>query len=421
MVELIEKEFLDIKKVKENSFGIKDTSEGNILSTIQTNKPFMNLGDSIGKICSSFYYVYKDALVEDLANDLEKLKDVFAIGVVDTDKTVIGIIVRKELYDLLGKNYGRDIYKRKSVERVTRKTRNFNSQKNIFSVAEELKKEIYKTSINYYLITDSERKFYGIFSTKDLLMYLSDITQNDIDLAKKLQGNIVKEQTFISSDKIEIIGSSRMAKGVGGDFYNIKRIDDKRYLLAICDVCGKGISASLVSAVVGAIFDTYDFNNNNIENFIVSLNRYIYNTFKLERYLTAIFVDFYEDKEEFIIYDMGHSLGASNLYLIKKDSYNLLKTTNYNLAIGLTEDITTNKDVFRLNKNEIVAIITDGLTDQRNSKEEDYGSKRFLELVKNNFDVELLTIKDLIFDDINNFKEESHQQDDITFIMLKSK
>ncbi|HOJ64367.1 MAG TPA: PP2C family protein-serine/threonine phosphatase [Spirochaetota bacterium] len=212
-----------------------------------------------------------------------------------------------------------------------------------------------------------------------------------------------------------------MAKGVGGDFYSIKNIENKKWLMGICDVCGKGISASLISAIVGGMFDIYDFNNKSIEEFISLLNKYIYNTFKLEKYLTGLFIEFEEDSGKIRIFDMGHSLGASNLYLVRENNIISEITKNYNLAIGLVPDITTNSDLIELKKNDLFIAITDGVTDQRNSIEMEYGIKKFLKIITKNLNNDLKIVKESIFNDIDIFRGNSPQQDDITFLLLKYK
>lgn len=397
---------------------VEEIIEKNVTYSLKLKKPIIPLGESISRICSSFYYINKNSTIEELSIDLDKMENVFTIGVVDDDYNIEGIVVRRELFDKLGKNFGRDIYKRKSVSEVTKKVKIFNSNKNIFGIAEELKNELYQSNILYYALEDDQKEFYGVFSTKDLLMYLSEITQNDINLAKNLQMNIVKDEDYIETANFSAIGASRMAKGVGGDFYTIKKIGEYKWIMAICDVCGKGISASLISAIVGGMFEAYDFNKG-LKDFIFYLNKYIYHTFKLEKYLTGLFIEFNEENGKINIFDMGHCMGKSNLFLVRDNKYGILETKNYNLAIGLIEDVTANNDSYTLNKNDLLALITDGVTDQRNTRDEEYGIKNFIRVVIKNSQSDLKKIKDSFFEDIRIFKGTSHQQDDITFILLR--
>ena len=410
MTNVLEKDYKDVIK--------NDVIKNDATNSLILKKPIVPLGESISRICSSFYCVNKNSTIEALSMDLDKMESVHTIGVVDDDFNIEGIVIRRELFDKLGKNFGRDIYKRKTVYEVAKEARIFNSNKNIFGIAEELKNELYRSNITYYVLEDDQKKFHGIFSTKDLLMYLSEITQNDINLAKNLQMNIVKDEDYIENANFSAIGASRMAKGVGGDFYTIKKIGERKWIMAICDVCGKGISASLISAIVGGMFEAYDFSKG-LKDFIICLNKYIYNTFKLEKYLTGLFITFNEETGKINIFDMGHCMGKSNLFLARDNKYGILETKNYNLAIGLVEDVTVKKDSFTLNKNDLLALITDGVTDQRNARDEEYGVRNFVRVLKKNSQNDLRKIKKTFFEDIRIFKGTSHQQDDITFILLR--
>ncbi|MGA2141696.1 MAG: hypothetical protein ABSG94_04660, partial [Brevinematales bacterium] len=83
-------------------------------------------GESIIKIASSMYYVHEKSPVIDLANDLDKMKHIHSVGVVNDKMKVLGILVRRELFDLLGKPYGQDILKHKTVGSLMRPTTYFN-------------------------------------------------------------------------------------------------------------------------------------------------------------------------------------------------------------------------------------------------------------------------------------------------------
>ena len=97
-----------------------------------------------------------------------------------------------------------------------------------------------------------------------------------------------------------------MANEVGGDFYLFKRLVDGRFLVAICDVSGKGIAASLITAVLGGFFDGYT-TSNTMKSFVRRLNRYLYDTFRLEYFITGIIIELDEDTGEATVCDMGHS------------------------------------------------------------------------------------------------------------------
>jgi hypothetical protein len=83
-------------------------------------------GERIVKIASSFLYVETGVPVYSL---LAELKEPYqhAIAVVDADRTVRGIIVPRDLVEILGKPFGRDLLKRQNVEDIMKPAITFSS------------------------------------------------------------------------------------------------------------------------------------------------------------------------------------------------------------------------------------------------------------------------------------------------------
>lgn len=379
-------------------------------------KPRPSLGDVIGKIASSFYYVSKDIGVDDLALIFEKNEKIFTIGVVDENNVAIGIIIRREMFDILGKRFGRDVYKYKNIECLLKGVKTFDFARNIFAVSEELKEQLTEPHVNYFLLTGENNSFAGIFSTKDMLVYLSEITSQDINLAKKLQSNIVKDQYYLNNETLEIIGTSYMAKGVGGDFYIVKKYNSNNWIIIICDVSGKGISASLITAIIGGMFSIYDFNNG-IKDFILKLNNYIAETFNLEKIVTGIFIDYSEQDSIMNIYDMAHGY----IYLNREKDFSLIETGNMNLALGILQNIEPKEIVFNPKDGDRLFLITDGITDQRDPDGTEYGIERITGIVKENSGLTLKDLNDEIFKDIKDFRKNYPQSDDLTLLIINFK
>ena len=57
--------------------------------------------------------------------------------------------------------------------------------------------------------------------------------------------------------RLEIFGYYKGAKGVSGDYFDFKRLDDTHYALIKCDVSGKGVSAALIMVEVATLFINY--------------------------------------------------------------------------------------------------------------------------------------------------------------------
>jgi phosphoserine phosphatase RsbU/P len=388
-------------------------AEENAASVIFRVEDVHRHGEVIYQIASDNHYVYEDTPVEMFAVQLEKLPEVTAVGVVDHDLKVKGLIIRKELFDLLGKRFGRDVFQKRPVRKVMKKSRSFFAETNIFTVSTILKEELRKTEDDYFLIVDQHEKFAGVFSTRKILLYLAELTKNDLILARTLQNSIVKEEQLLELNRFNLFSASRMAKEVGGDFYSLKEYEKDKWIIFFADVSGKGIAASLVTAVMGGMFNFYDFSQG-MKSFVVNLNNYLVDTFNMERFVTGVIVDFDNKTGNCKICDMGHSYTY-----IKKDQeiYNL-KTSDKNLPIGVMPDVDPVLNGYTLNKGETLVLITDGVMEQTDPDGEEYAFNRFKNFFADNAHEDLRTIGNKLFVDLTDFRKTQPQRDDITFLFL---
>lgn len=74
--------------------------------------------------------------------------------------------------------------------------------------------------------------------------------RSDMAAAAAIQRALLPPSSAFSDPRCEVFADIKPAREVGGDFYEIMRLDADRVLLAIGDVCGKGVSASLFMSVV---------------------------------------------------------------------------------------------------------------------------------------------------------------------------
>lgn len=94
------------------------------------------------------------------------------------------------------------------------------------------------------------------------------IANKDLTLGKDTQKMFTPlEQDPLTSRKLttahevngraELFGYYEGAKGVSGDYFDFRRLDDKHYCMIECDVAGKGVPASLIMVEVATIFADY--------------------------------------------------------------------------------------------------------------------------------------------------------------------
>jgi phosphoserine phosphatase RsbU/P len=371
---------------------------------------------TIGFLGTESFYIYANGTVEELMSALEDkiYSRIYALAVVDEKMKILGIIITRELFSLIGRQFGRAILGKKNVTNVmNRENPTFNINENIFSVGDTLQENLRNDEITYYLLHDNERNYKGIFSSRDILIHLSNMTKNDIIMAQSIQRKISKEETSIHESRFDLVASTQPVMDVGGDCYLIKNYRENRWLFSVCDASGKGIAASLLTTTIWGMMSIYEFQNGTMP-FLKKVNNYLYDTLESERFITGIFLDFNAKKGKVKIYDMGHSY----LYIHRKGRLKRIPLTG-NPPIGIQKLENISVATLILEEGDYLFVPTDGLLEQSNSEGHLYSIKRIEKLINKNLNNPIDFCKDDIRRDFLDFKGKEHVHDDVTFLLLK--
>jgi sigma-B regulation protein RsbU (phosphoserine phosphatase) len=369
---------------------------------------------SIRKIAWNLHYIDQRVFVNDLMDAFNEDEHIAAVGVVDSETKIVGIIVQNEISALLSRPYGRDVLRKKTAADMCVQARRFNIHQNIFSVAEEIDEEMKAPGISYFLLEDDDGSYRGIFSTKAMLIYLSNLTTQDIAIARRLQSRVVKEREYIDTDYLEILASSSPAKGVGGDFYSINKYSDSNWLCCICDVSGKGVAASVITSVLWGIMSIYQYGRG-MKALVKDLNDTIVQTFEGEKFVTGVFADFNEVTGKVIICDMGHS----HLHVFREGKLHHLKTNSSNVPIGIVPDSDPIVNSFQLHEKDILFLLTDGLIEQPGVDGKEYSLERVESAMVEKQRDTLELLHEHLTDDFTRFRGNKQVHDDVTYMLLR--
>lgn len=376
--------------------------------------PGARSAQAISTLAASRTFASAETAIEDLADAMEGDSELFAVGVVDDAGAPTGLVLRSELFAQLGRPYGREFYKRKPVSTLAQKTRVFRDDLNILSVADMLARELREPHSSFYLLADTTGRFSGVFSTRNLLVHLSDITARDIALARRIQTSIVQERHEAAGGKLAVACASTTAKEVGGDFYLVKKLDDARHLVAVCDVSGKGIAASLITSVLGGFFDGYEATTA-MKEFVARLNRYIHDTFQLEFFVTGIIATFDERTGETVLCNLGHSY----LLLMEGGTLFRLGQSMANPPLGINPDLVPLSRGFHLKPGALIVFFTDGVVEQTNARGEEYSPRRLWAHLKKSGSLPPREISESLSADLATFRTNEPQKDDMTWVILR--
>jgi len=391
-----------------------------LISQINPQKRYSN---SIMNIARYLWYVPESVKVLDVTDELQRYPEIAVFGVVNQNGSYCGLIEREALFSLVGKPFGREVLQRSLIRDLIKRVEPFDARVNFLSVAQQLQrrddalnraaseKGVAVETNKYFPLVDEQGRFQGIFSRYDLHEYLATITRNDIELASRIQERLLSQQT-LKREHCSIIGWTRSAKGIGGDFYYMQEINNGMLFAALCDVSGKGVSAALIVSMLWGMLRTYDYKRG-LRELIININKAIVTTFHLEKYLTGFFLFFDPLQSRLLCADMGHS----HVYLIRHNHVKPIKGRLLNLPIGVDESVSPALMGIALQKGDRLFIYTDGITEQVNRSGEEFGEDRLKSLLSC-LSQEQRPLNELLPEIIDLFSEGVPQQDDMSFLLF---
>ncbi len=253
-------------------------------------------------------------------------------------------------------------------------------------------------------------------------LQLEEIDKQKIDeelgIARKIQESLLPSRE-IRIEGLDIEGSSSPAKTIGGDFYDLIRINDKKLLVIVADVSGKGIPAALNLSKVQAMIQFSAKIFNSPKDILKSVNKQIYNKIDRKSFVTIAAGLFDLENMTAKICRAGH-----NPVLFANE--NEVKELNAKgIGLGLDNaklfDANLQEIELKLNSGDTFLFYSDGLTEAMNSFKEEFGLPKVKQILKDNTNRNSIDIQRNMFDEVKAFKGNAEQNDDITLVTIKIK
>ena len=163
-------------------------------------------------------------------------------------------------------------------------------------------------------------------SSRDKLVAL----QNELDIANQMQQSILPT-VFPQSAEYGVFASMEPARNVGGDFYDVIRLDDGRIGLAVVDVSDKGVPAALMMMSSRTLLKGAAIGNLEPGKVLQEVNDLLNNENEAAMFVTVFYVVYDPATGEFTYANGGHN---PPLVIHADGSSDLLPLTN-GIALGV--------------------------------------------------------------------------------------
>jgi sigma-B regulation protein RsbU (phosphoserine phosphatase) len=239
--------------------------------------------------------------------------------------------------------------------------------------------------------------------------------EHELDIAREVQQRLFP-QSAPEMSTLDYCGICKPASKIGGDYYDYFLLGNGKLAFAIGDVCGHGISASLLMASVEAfVRSNSHLYGENLKSFIEEMNSFLYQSTEDSKFVT-FFYSVYDGKTRKLIYvNAGHNppFLLNNIGFEKLDRGGLL--------LGAVESASYEQGEVNLNAGDLLLLYTDGVTESMNEKEELFGDDRLKAVIKDNKSGNAESVKQEVIKALKKYTGSHSQDDDITMIVVKGK
>ena len=220
-----------------------------------------------------------------------------------------------------------------------------------------------------------------------------------------------------NAHQLDIAASMNAAKDVGGDFYDLFRIDDERIGFVIADVSGKGVPAAIFMAVSRTLIRATGIRGVSAAE-CMSYSNDLLAKESVNCMFVTVFYGIYNIKTGEVTYT---NAGHNPPYLLKADGSIKSLGNSKNIAAGVMEDFPFTEEALQLEPGDTLLMYTDGVTEATDTEENEYGEGRLEGLLKQSSTLDCQQIIDKVKADVKTFAGEAEQSDDITLLALKRK
>ncbi|MFH0736271.1 MAG: PP2C family protein-serine/threonine phosphatase [bacterium] len=239
--------------------------------------------------------------------------------------------------------------------------------------------------------------------------------EKDLEIARNIQHNLLP-QKVPKTNHFDIATYTQSARQVGGDYYDLVKLDKNKTLFAIADVSGKGVQAALLMANMQAFLKSICKQNIPLDQASNLINDLVSENTTNGSFITFFWGTLNDETMEFEYVNAGHNPPL----LIREGK--IIKLKKGGMILGVMETIIPYvSETIQLVKDDLIVLFTDGISEAMDIEHNEYSDERLEEIVLANTDKNSGELINIINDDVKVFTKNAEQSDDITLLIVKIK
>jgi sigma-B regulation protein RsbU (phosphoserine phosphatase) len=242
--------------------------------------------------------------------------------------------------------------------------------------------------------------------------------ERDLDVARDIQ-RILLPASAPEIPGFEIAGINIPASHVSGDYYDYIPIDADRWGIAVADVSGKGVPASLIMAMCRSVLRSMTRTGESAAGVLREVNRQLYPDIREDMFISMVYLIIQKSADGVLLARAGHDAPL----LFRAADRSVAKVNPPGMALGIDSgnvfDRVTSDLKVRLNPGDCLILYTDGVTEALDVNGSEFGIGRLIEVIQAGAGDSAAAFVTRATETVKAFVGNQPQTDDITLVAIR--
>jgi sigma-B regulation protein RsbU (phosphoserine phosphatase) len=292
------------------------------------------------------------------------------------------------------------------------------------SALEDVKNKAYGFEVggNDYLtkpfeVLEIKARVRSLLKAKAYADAVREAMARDLRIAREIQMGILPSDLDAATrgTGLDVHAVIEPARQVGGDLYEVLRVSDRRIVVALGDVSGKGIPAALFMAVAVTVLRTLARQIAEPDEILRRLNDELAEQNPRGMFVTLQCLVFDLEEQRVACAGAGHH----QLAILSPGRPPRLACPSSGRAAGLMPLNPVEREVLPLAPGDTFVLFSDGVSEAMNEAEDFYGEERLLAALASMSGATAAEIVTRVLADVRAFAAGAKQSDDITVLAAR--
>lgn len=239
--------------------------------------------------------------------------------------------------------------------------------------------------------------------------------EQELELARQIQVGILPRR--FAADGLELTACMKTATEVGGDYYDILPVEGGCWI-GIGDVSGHGVTSGLIMLMVQSVVSALVAMDPaaSPRDAVTILNRVLFENIR-HRLIKDDFVtlSLLRVMDRRIVFAGAHE----HFLVVRAKTGRAEPVVTPGTWLGVMPDVSrfTTETTLELQRDDLVVLYTDGITEARNIGGAQYGIERLGEIVQRHHKRPIEEVRDAVIDDVSSWT--ARRDDDATLVLLR--